>query len=262
VPESSEVRIVVDQLNKGYGTKTLTNVEVVGGKFLKTGIQGLKEIKFPLHDTQFHSHGKFIHWSFSEEPVVFNHLGMAASYGHPSKHSAIRFTFDNDTKIDFIDIRHFGNFKFATKKELHDKLSSLGWDIMEPIPKDMVARVRKFNRKTVAEAMMDQSLMSGCGNYLKSESCYDAKINPLRTVASLNDDEIMHLCASLQSIVKRAYSVGGATIQSFKDMYGNTGKFFDQFKVYGKKTDPNGNPITKVATKDGRSTFYVEGVQR
>jgi DNA-formamidopyrimidine glycosylase len=260
MPERAEVQIITDQLNKEFAMQSLHSVEVVGGKFLKTTVKGLLDVKFPLTNTKFHSHGKFIYWSFNEDLVAFNHLGMSASFGPPHKHSALRFTFDSGS-IDFVDIRHFGNFKFTNKKELSEKLSSLGWDILQPIPKDIVMRVRKFNRKTVAEAMMNQSLFSGCGNYLKSEACFDAKINPLRTVSSLTDGDIIRLCNSLQSIVSTAYKVGGATISTFKDMYGNTGKFFDQFKVYGKKNDPVGNIINKVRTKDGRSTFYVAGIQ-
>jgi formamidopyrimidine-DNA glycosylase len=262
LPECSEVQIIVHQLNKEFNSHTLQNVEVVGGKFIKTGIKGLNNIKFPLHNTQFNCRGKFIYWKFEEEPIVFSHLGMAATFSAPSKHSAIRFTFDNGS-IDFVDIRHFGNFRFATKEELNAKLATLGWDILkEPLPKDIINKFRKFNKKTVAEAIMNQSLTNGAGNYLKSESCYDAKINPMRTVASLKDEEIIRLCQSLQIIANKALSIGGATISTFKDMYGNTGKFFNQFKVYGRKTDPNGNPITKVKTKDGRSTFYVENIQK
>jgi formamidopyrimidine-DNA glycosylase len=61
--------------------------------------------------------------------------------------------------------------------------------------------------------------------------------------------------------VKRAYNVGGATIATFKDMYGNSGKFFDQFQIYGKKIDPLGNLVSRELTKDGRSTYYVKGIQ-
>lgn len=261
MPEYSEVKIIVNQLNKEFGGHTLHNVEIVGGKFIKTGIQGIKEVIFPLHNVKFNSHGKFIYWTFNENVVVFNHLGMAANFGDRNKHSAIKYTFGN-RDVFFNDIRHFGNFKFASKQELQEKLSSLGWDLMTPIPNDFIERVRKHNRKTVAEAMMNQSIFSGSGNYTKSESCYDAKINPLRTVESLTDEEIIRLCKSLQKVVENAYKMGGATISTFKDMYGNSGKFFDKFQIYGKKIDPLGNPISKVSTKDGRSTFIAYDIQK
>jgi hypothetical protein len=45
-------------------------------------------------------------------------------------------------------------------------------------------------------------------------------------------------------------------------MYGNTGKFFDKFKVYSRKTDPDNNPVTKITAPDGRSVYYVESIQK
>lgn len=261
MPERSEVQIIVNQLNKEFNNQTLHNVEVIGGKFIKTGIQGLNNIKFPLHNTQFYSSGKFIYWLFKEDVVVFNHLGMAASFGYPSKHSAIRFTFDKN-KIDFIDIRHFGNFKFATKKELEQKLSSLGWDILqEDIPNNFITNIRKQNSKTIAEILLNQKYFNGCGNYLRSECLYHAKIHPLRTISSLSDTEIILICKKLQNVVQEAYNAGGATIVTFKDMYGNTGKFFDNFKVYSKKQTSDGKPVRKIIAPDGRSVFFVEGIQ-
>ncbi len=261
MPEAAEVKIVVHQLNQEYGGQSLHQVEVVGGKFIKTGIEGLDAIKFPLHQTEFHSYGKFIYWSFMEEVIVFAHLGMAANFGERSKHSAIRFKFDTG-EVFFNDIRHFGNFKFASKGDLQQKLKTLGWNILEPIPEDIIPRIRKFNHKTISEVLMKQSVFAGCGNYLKNESLYASKIHPLRLIESLSDQELMGLCQNLHSIVNNAYQVGGATIKTFKDMYGNTGKFFDQFKVYSRKTDPLGNPVKRIITPDGRSTFYVEGYQR
>lgn len=260
MPERSEVKIVVDQLNKEFGSQALHGVEIVGGKFTKTGIQGLKNIKFPLHNTQFNSHGKFIFWKFNETPIVFNHLGMAANFGERSKHSAIRFIFDKGETF-FNDIRHFGNFKFTDNKELQHKLTSLGWDIMEPIPKDIIPKVRKLNKKTIAEVLLNQKYFSGCGNYLRSEVLYRAKIHPLKLVSQLSNDQIMLICKNLQEVVMEAFLQGGATISTFKDMYGNTGKFFDNFKVYSKKQTSKGNLVVKIKAPDGRSVFFDPSIQ-
>lgn len=261
MPECAECRIFTDQLNKEFGGQSLNNVEIVGGRFKKQPINKLNQLIFPLTNTQFKSKGKFLYWTFDEDDVFFITLGMAASFGPRSKHSAIKFTFDTGD-IYFNDIRHFGTLKISDRIGLNIKLNSLGWDILEPTPPTILRSVRRFNNKTVAEVMMNQVVFAGCGNYLKSESCYKAKINPTRLVKSLSDEEIFRLCYCLQETVHKAYAVGGATIATFKDLYGNTGKFFDDFKVYGKKQDPLGNPIKRILTKDGRSTFYVETVQR
>ena len=261
MPEHAEVAIIIDQLNKNFANSSLREVEIVGGKFLKTGIEGLGTVQFPLNKVQFHCHGKFIYWTFSEQPVVFNHLGMAAGFGQRSKHSAIRFRFDN-TDVYFNDIRHFGNFKFASKNDLQLKLNTLGWNPIDPLPVDFISRLRKYNHKTIAEILLNQSIISGTGNYLKSEICYASKIHPLRTVGSLSDSEILELCNNTTKIIKEAYRAGGATIATFQDLNGNSGKFYNQFKVYSRKTDPNGYSVIKTTTPDKRSTYFVKEIQK
>ena len=53
----------------------------------------------------------------------------------------------------------------------------------------------------------------------------------------------------------------GATIKSYADFYGDVGTATDRFLVYGKKFDPNGNPVVREKTADGRTTHWVPKVQ-
>ncbi len=193
---------------------------------------------------------------------------MAASFGPKSKHSAIKFTFDKGD-VYFNDIRHFGTFKIADRVDLSIKLNqSLGWDALQDpyIPKMLSQKLRhKCETKTIAEALLDQRVFAGVGNYIRSEVMYLSKIHPLRPINGaygLTNQEIDTICENIILVTQEAYKSGGATIATFKDMYGNTGKFFDKFKVYSRKTDPDNNPVTKMTAPDGRSVFYVESIQK
>lgn len=263
MPEGPECRIFTSQLNKAFANQSIQNIEIIGGRYLKEPISKFNQLIFPLTNTKFDCRGKFLYWQFDNtDEVFFITLGMAASFGPKSKHSAIKFTFEGGD-IYWNDIRRFGTFKISDTIGLNKKLNSLGWDILqEPIPGDILTLTRKFKNKTVAELLMNQKISAGIGNYIKNEGCYRAKILPTRLVSSLSDNEILTLYQESKLVAIEAYTLGGATIKTFADMHGNTGKFFDKFQIYGKKTDPLGNPVTKILTRDGRSTFYVEGIQK
>lgn len=266
MPEIAEVKIFTDQLTKEFGGQALQDLEVVGGRFLKEPIAKINQLIFPMKNVKFNSKGKFLYWTFDEDDVFFITLGMAASFGPRSKHSALKFTFDTGEAY-FNDIRHFGTFKICDRVDLQRKLNTLGWDpLQEPlVPLDLPAKLRaRHGHRTIAEALLDQKTFAGVGNYIRSEALYLSNIHPLRIVngpEKLSDYQIFSLATNIIKVVQEAYQQGGATIATFKDMYGNTGKFFDKFKVYSKKVDPNNKPVKKITAPDGRSVFYVESEQ-
>lgn len=272
MPELAEVKRHVDALSAEFGGQDLLAVNVIGGRFLKEPIDHLALLAFPLKNAQFNAKGKFIYWTV-EDPAChvdednrlyfFITLGMAGSFGKQNKHSAVKFTFSNG-EIFYNDIRHFGTIKVVYEgRELKKKLKSLGWDALrEPLPTDFVAKVRgKSNHKTISEALLDQSLFAGCGNYLRSEIMYLSGINPNDYIANLSDEDILDLCHNLTKTAQEAYDAGGATIATYTDMYGNAGKYHKQFKVYGQKRDPLGQLVVKYKAKDGRTVHYVPDVQ-
>ena len=124
-----------------------------------------------------------------------------------------------------------------------------------------VNSLRRKDKKTIVEALMDQSVVSGVGNYVKAEALYLAKISPHRTVSSLTNAELCDLNAAVRSVLVNSFESGGATLQSYQDFYGEVGDATQRFAVYGRKADPEGREIIKEQTKDGRTTHWVPAVQ-
>ena len=108
---------------------------------------------------------------------------------------------------------------------------------------------------------MDQSVVSGVGNYVKAEALYLSKISPHRLVSSLTDIDLQNLNLATRSVLVNSFESGGATIQSYRSFYGEVGDATQRFAVYGRKTDPEGREIIKEQTKDGRTTHWVPQVQ-
>jgi formamidopyrimidine-DNA glycosylase len=109
---------------------------------------------------------------------------------------------------------------------------------------------------------MDQTLVSGVGNYVKAEALYLSKISPHRLVSSLSNNELHNLNVATRSVLVNSFDSGGATLQSYKDFYGEAGDATQRFAVYGRKIDPKGQEIIKEQTKDGRTTYWAPTVQK
>ena len=62
--------------------------------------------------------------------------------------------------------------------------------------------------------------------------------------------------------MESSYQHQGATISTYKTVYGEEGRYSTLFKVYGKKLDPGGNKIVSETTPDKRTTHWVPSIQK
>ena len=117
-------------------------------------------------------------------------------------------------------------------------------------------------RWTLSKILMDQTVVSGIGNYLKSEILYASRLNPHRQIENLSHEELETLYQESRRIITESYQSQGMSKRNYIDYEGKKGSFEFKLKVYGKKKDPKGNDIIREKTKDGRSTYWVPKLQR
>lgn len=267
-PEGAEVKIIGEGLAKLVSGKDLMNLTVLSGRYLKKPIDGYdtNPTLWPQRVAGVGVKGKFIYWIFDNGMFLFNTLGMTGGWSSAEKsHSRVRFEFDDGTNVYFNDTRNFGTLKFARgKKSLIDKLNTLGPDMLsENVSVDNFRdRLVTHADLTLAEVLMSQSVVSGVGNYVKAESLYRAGLSPHRIVLSLKDEDYEKLCNAIKDVLLQAYQDGGASMKDYVQTDGQRGKATLQFMVYGRKTDPVGNPVIKEMTKDGRVTHWCPSVQK
>lgn len=282
MPEGPEVRIIAEQLEKRLiGASQpetghwIQKIEPIGGRYLKNPIPGFANFKHPTRFRAIHSKGKLIVFRFENGWNMFSSLGMTGSWGETKeKHSAVRFEvvgpfFKEKFNIYYTDPRRFGRLEFQYGIDaMCAKLKKLGPDLTATAVGcqkfcdhiEFREKVKKY-KKTIAEALMDQKLFAGVGNYIKSEALYRAHISPWRSASSLDTPECNSLFLALMKVMKESYESGGATLATYKHFDGKTGDYSKYLKVYGKTFDPRGNLITKETTKDGRTTWWVPGAQ-
>jgi len=66
-------------------------------------------------------------------------------------------------------------------------------------------RLQAQGAVAIGEAIMNQTVMAGIGNILKSEILFAARIHPERAANSINNDEFACLIATSQDMMQRAY---------------------------------------------------------
>lgn len=263
MPEGPEIANFVRSINSflGEGDQILS-VTPLTGRYTKKPIEGLAAAQFPLTIESVSCKGKFIYWTFQgTDTVIFNTLGMSGAWSNVPRHARVKF----ETSVGdlyYNDARNFGTIKFCNRKDLKAKLDSLGPDMLnEKVdPKTFIDRFRKQPDATLAEALMNQSVVCGVGNYLKADSLWLAGLSPWRRVSQTSDRQLTLLCTSVSDVIRTAYLNGGSTILTYKGFDGEEGKH--SMLVYGRKTDPNGETVLRQETFDGRTTWWVPTAQQ
>jgi formamidopyrimidine-DNA glycosylase len=121
-------------------------------------------------------------------------------------------------------------------------------------------KISKSN-KNITVLLMEQKVVSGVGNYLKSESLYSARINPWARINNLTDDNLLVLYGAIRDNIGKSYRAGGASIRHYSDINDVSGVFEYDMNVYNKKKCSDGTEIKHEETPDKRATYWCPSIQ-
>lgn len=288
MPEGPEVCAVADCLRPLFTGGTLRAIVHDERAVFINGMYAT----FPAVIERIQTYGKKLLFVTQDYVLVFS-LGMSGRLTYePAKHSHIKLQFSwparkhvriapdtlylpgmerrGDqvyTSLFFDDQRYFGNLQVVPRQEMDVYMSRFGPDLLAAamtteiplatwLPIFVTTRRKRCN---IGAFLMDQSVLAGIGNYLKSEILYVAHIRPDRTVGSLQNAEILALREAAHHVIRRSYMHGGFTLHSFITPNGKQGLYPPL--VYGQSVDPHGYPVQSGRTKDGRTSYWVEELQ-
>jgi len=234
--------------------------------------RSLSPVNEPVHILDIKSRGKFMYWTLTSPHYLMCTFGMTGQWS-PTKGNHPCFSLDYEDgdevkTIYFNDPRHFGTVKFVNSFALLNlKLSGLGWDPLndgynEKWYNYLINKKLAKTSKPIGQMLMDQGLFAGVGNYIRAEALYLAKMSPWRPSNTIKKDEYLTLFKALIDVMNESYQHQGATILTYKDVFGAEGKYSSCFKVYGQKTDPLGNSIVKEETPDKRTIHWCPAIQK
>lgn len=266
MPEGPEVKLTAEYLNKQLENKIITNwVFLKGGQYSNKEPKGFEEFyaSLPLLVDEVRAKGKIIYiCCFNEfrRFYIIHSLRMTGRWQeYKDEQCKWYIEVENKRKIWFRNPRCLATLHFTQNEHtFNTTLSSLGPDIMTKSFNLNTWRtlVSKYPNRNVTSFLMDQKVMSGCGNYIKAEVLYYAKISPLRKMKTLKEKEIEKLFEGLRIIPRLSYNYRGLSTKEYTDEKGKKGHQEFKLKIYRKPY------ATQTRTCDGRITHWDPKVQK
>ena len=274
MPELPEVETVCKALSKVIKNSRIKKIEFYR-KDLRWQVKDNLEVT--LKNNIFidpYRRGKYILIPTNTDKIFLIHLGMSGQIRIKKKdivqkHDHMSMIVENNNKhfvITYNDSRRFGYIDLFKKKELreHFLLSKIG---VEPLGRELTTEYLQNNFKkrvvNIKNALMDQKIIAGIGNIYASEILYKAKINPLRKVNSLSQNDLNSIITFTKIILKRSIDVGGTTIRDHMQPDGSLGYFKQKLQVYGKVNEKckTCNSFIVKEVISNRSTFICKHCQ-
>ena len=274
MPELPEVETVCRGLSK-----VIKNSRIKKIKFYRKDLrwQVKDNLEVTLKNNIFidpYRRGKYILIPTNTDKIFLIHLGMSGQIRIKKKdivqkHDHMRMIVENNNKhfvVTYNDSRRFGYIDLFKKKELreHFLLSKIG---VEPLGRELTTEYLQNNFKkrviNIKNALIDQKIIAGIGNIYASEILYKAKINPLRKVNSLSQNDLNSIITFTKIILKKSIDVGGTTIRDHMQPDGSLGYFKQKLQVYGKVNEKckTCNSFIVKEVISNRSTFICKYCQ-
>lgn len=267
MPELPEVETIKRQLETELVGAEVVDVEVrkekcwIGDKQLVVGekIVGIERV------------GKYIFFKFASGRGLQIHLKMTGrlvlddSFYETAKHTRVVLNLQDGRKIYYWDTRMFGYVRLEndlelTMDNLRKKVGPEPWDLSD---REFLRKLQKTGR-AIKEAILDQKIIAGVGNIYGNDGLWKAGIDPRRVAKSLTLKEAAKLRASLCQVLERGLATSGASDNTYRNFYGGTGSYQNEFLVYGR----TGEACSKCGTTlkrimvGGRGTWICEGCQK
>ena len=274
MPELPEVETVCRALSKVIKNSRIKKIEFYR-KDLRWQVKNNLEVT--LKNNIFidpYRRGKYILIPTNTDKIFLIHLGMSGQIRIKKKdivqkHDHMRMIVEKNNKhfvVTYNDSRRFGYIDLFKKKELreHFLLSKIG---VEPLGRELTTEYLQNNFKkrvtNIKNALIDQKIIAGIGNIYASEILYKAKINPLRKVNSLSQNDLNSIITFTKIILKKSIDVGGTTIRDHMQPDGSLGYFKQKLQVYGKTNEKckTCNSFIVKEVISNRSTFICRHCQ-
>ncbi len=284
MPELPEIETIKLDLNKLIKDKKIKSVDINLAKQIKMSKAKFLNLVKNSKIKQVKRRAKILLIELDNNYYLIFHLkmtgqliyrslhGKLAGGGHPinqdlqnlpNKYSHVIFNFNDGSQLFFNDTRQFGWVKLVDKQGLKEIELKLG---PEPLKINFEKFKEIFSKKRVAikSALMEQSVIAGVGNIYAMETCYCAKVTPVRLASELTQQELKKIFNCLIKILKLAIAKKGTTAKDYVDALGRQGSMWPYLNVYGragKKCKRCGHKLIAIKQRQ-RTTIYCENCQK
>lgn len=301
MPEIVEVRKTKDFLKKIMKNKYITSINILKGRY-KTHkpFELYYKIRnnLPLKVLDIKTKGKFMYFILEHDFYIFSTLGLRGGwtyklnnnykfpklldyiskenyekYHKVSKNNLnVEFKLKGSNKIVYYyDSLSFGTLKVIdNKKDLEKKLNTIGPDIMDDST-SLDVFIKQITKKTnlnkyIGNVIVNQKIISGIGNYLRSDILWLSRISPFRKVKDLSNKELDTIYNNSKKLTWGEYDLKKGfknKIIQKKDIFPRD--FNRNFFVYMCKKDIYDNPVLVENLYEGsvkRKIYYCPKYQK
>ncbi|XP_009338524.2 formamidopyrimidine-DNA glycosylase isoform X2 [Pyrus x bretschneideri] len=131
----------------------------------------------------------------------------------PSKYSKFFVELDDGLEFSFTDKRRFARVRLLKDPTSVPPISELGPDaLLEPMTVDELFECFSKKKIAIKTLLLDQSVISGIGNWVADEVLYQARIHPEQGAASLSKENCAALHKSIKEVIEYAVRVDAESI--------------------------------------------------
>jgi formamidopyrimidine-DNA glycosylase len=270
VPELPEVETTKKNLRRGTdGASSLIGQTILSARLLwprtlaEPDIETFQALLTGQSVRDIGRRAKFLTLTLSESILVF-HLRMSGDLRvEPSespleKHDRMVLDFTSGWRLSLNDARKFGRVWLVN--DTFVLFAALG-----PEPDDPALTAAKFHEmlrernRAIKPLLLDQHFLAGLGNIYTDEALFRARIHPLQSSETLDEQDAARLLEAIRSTLARGIESNGASI----DWVYRGGDFQNHFQVYqrsGKPCPRCGQSINKI-TVGQRGTHFCPNCQ-
>ncbi|XP_038877205.1 formamidopyrimidine-DNA glycosylase isoform X4 [Benincasa hispida] len=173
----------------------------------------------------------------------------------PSKYSKFFVELEDGVDLSFTDKRRFAKVSLLKDPASVPPISKLGPDaLLEPMALDDFIESMGKKKLAIKTLLLDQSYISGIGNWVADEVLYQARIHPNQSAATLSKESCAALHKSIQEVLKKAVEVD-AESNSFPE------EWLFHFRWGKRPGQVNGKEIHFITT-GGRTSAFVPELQK
>ena len=290
MPELPEVEVIRSGLNQLITQKTIKSIQVFNPKSFQAPISDADAFITNATILNVKRRAKILMIELSSGYTLVIHLKMTGQLlfrdnsnesknfagGHPSdsmigalpdNHTRAQFTFTDNTKLFFNDMRKFGWIKLIPTAQLNDErfIAKLGPEplVGDPMP-EYLARISRHPRTVIKATLLNQEVVAGIGNIYADEALWGAMVHPETRVGTLSQEKLEEILKSAIDVMSLSIEKGGSTDRNYVNAKGQKGSYLEFANVFrreGKHCCRCGDTIEKIRVA-GRGTHICPNCQQ
>ncbi|EOY25907.1 MUTM-1 isoform 1 [Theobroma cacao] len=181
----------------------------------------------------------------------------------PSKYSKFFVELEDGLELSFTDKRRFARVRLLKDPTSVPPISELGPDaLFQPMTVDEFTESLNKKKIAIKALLLDQSFISGIGNWIADEVLYQARIHPLQISSSLSKENCATLLQCINEVIRYAVEV----IEKAVEVGADSSQFPSNWIFHSREKKPgkafvDGKKIDFI-NAGGRTSAYVPELQK